>query len=135
MTNRPTQLSITANGLIPGQWTGQSVMNSVTQRSAPGVMWRAKALSRHTDFVIEALRRTMTEAFCTSKGKRNARLDGMITEPTLPIERKGFDLVLVPNYLHVLMLAEPGWVIPAGRYERRYAATSDQSLQRLHSVQ
>ena len=46
----------------------------------------------------------------------------MITEPTLPIERKGFDLILVPNYLHVVMLAEPGWVIPAGRYERRYAA-------------
>ena len=38
----------------------------------------------------------------------------MITEPTLPIERKGFDLILVPNYLHVVMLAEPGWVIPAG---------------------
>jgi hypothetical protein len=50
------------------------------------------------------------------------RLQGMITEPTLPIERKGFDLILVPNYLHVVMLAEPGWVIPAGRYERRYAA-------------
>jgi hypothetical protein len=49
-----------------------------------------------------------------------------IGRPTawLPIERKGFDLILVPNYLHVLMLAEPGWVIPAGRYERRYAALS-----------
>jgi hypothetical protein len=52
------------------------------------------------------------------------RLQGMITEPTLPIERKGFDLILVPNYLHVVMLAEPGWVIPAGRHERRYAAFS-----------
>jgi hypothetical protein len=40
----------------------------------------------------------------------------MITEPTLPIER------IVPNYLHVLMLAEPGWVIPAGKHERRYGA-------------
>ena len=46
----------------------------------------------------------------------------MITEPKLPIERKGFDLIEVRNYLHVMMLAEPGWVIPAGRYERRYAA-------------
>ena len=40
----------------------------------------------------------------------------------LPIERKGIDVVEVPNLLHVVMLAEPGWVIPAGRYERRYAA-------------
>ena len=56
-------------------------------------------------------------------GKRCVgRLQGMITEPTLPIERKGIDLIQVPNYLHVVMLAEPGWVIPAGRYERRYAA-------------
>jgi Mesyanzhinovviridae DNA primase len=46
----------------------------------------------------------------------------MITEATLPIERKGIDLIQVPNYLHVVMLAEPGWVIPAGRFERRYAA-------------
>src|SRR5215472_1573459 len=49
------------------------------------------------------------------------RLQGMITEPWLPIERKGFDLIQVPNYLHMVMLAEPG-VIPAGRFERRYAA-------------
>jgi hypothetical protein len=48
----------------------------------------------------------------------------MITEPWSPIERKGFDLIEAPNYLHVVMLAEPGWVIPAGRYERRYAALS-----------
>ena len=50
------------------------------------------------------------------------RLQGMITEATLPIERKGIDLIQVPNCLHVVMLAEPGWVIPAGRFERRYAA-------------
>ena len=45
----------------------------------------------------------------------------MITKTTLPIERKGIDLIRVPNCLHVVMLAEPGWVIPAGRFERRYA--------------
>jgi hypothetical protein len=64
------------------------------------------------------------EAYWGGDKRCVGRLQGMITEPTLPIERKGFDLILVPNYLHVLMLAEPGWVIPAGRYERRYAALS-----------
>jgi hypothetical protein len=54
----------------------------------------------------------------------------MITEPTLPIERKGIDLIQVPNYLHVMMLAEPGWVIPAGRYERRYAALDVSAIKR-----
>jgi hypothetical protein len=48
----------------------------------------------------------------------------MITEETLAIENKGYNLITVPNYLHVVILAEPGWVIPAGRYERRYAAFS-----------
>jgi energy-coupling factor transporter ATP-binding protein EcfA2 len=62
------------------------------------------------------------EAYWGGDKRCVGRLQGMITEPTLPIERKGFDLILVPNYLHVLMLAEPGWVIPAGRYERRYGA-------------
>ena len=64
------------------------------------------------------------EAYWGGDKRCVGRLQGMITEPWLPIERKGFDLIEVPNYLHVVMLAEPGWVIPAGRYERRYAALS-----------
>lgn len=62
------------------------------------------------------------EAYWGGDKRCVGRLQGMITEPKLPIERKGFDVVQVRNYLHVVMLAEPGWVIPAGRYERRYAA-------------
>jgi hypothetical protein len=62
------------------------------------------------------------EAYWGGDKRCVGRLQGLITEPRLPIERKGFDLIWVLNYLHVVMLAEPGWVIPAGRYERRYAA-------------
>jgi hypothetical protein len=62
------------------------------------------------------------EAYWGGDKRCVGRLQGMITEPTLPIERKGIDVFQVRNYLHVVMLAEPGWVIPAGRYERRYAA-------------
>ena len=62
------------------------------------------------------------EAYWGGDKRCIGRLQGMITETTLPIERKGIDLIQVPNYLHVLMLAEPGSVIPAGRFERRYAA-------------
>jgi hypothetical protein len=61
------------------------------------------------------------EAYWGDKGCIG-RLQGMITEPELSIERKGFDVVKARNRLHILMLAEPGWVIPAGRHERRYAA-------------
>lgn len=62
------------------------------------------------------------EAYWGGDKRCVGRLQGMITETTLPIERKGIDLIQVPNCLHVVMLAEPGWVIPAGRFERRYAA-------------
>jgi hypothetical protein len=62
------------------------------------------------------------EAYWGGDKRCVGRLQGMITEPTLSIERKGLDVVQVRNFLHVVMLAEPGWVIPAGRFERRYAA-------------
>jgi ABC-type cobalamin/Fe3+-siderophores transport system ATPase subunit len=62
------------------------------------------------------------EAYWGGDKRCVGRLQGMITEPTLSVERKGIDTVEVPNFLHMLMLAEPGWVIPAGRFERRYAA-------------
>src|SRR6516162_4528928 len=70
------------------------------------------------------------EAYWGGDKRCVGRLQGMITEGTLPIERKGIDLIQVPNYLHVMMLAEPGWVIPAGKYERRYAALEVSSARR-----
>ena len=70
------------------------------------------------------------EAYWGGDKRCVGRLQGMITEPKLPIERKGFDLIEVKNFLHVVMLAEPGWVIPAGRYERRYAALAVSTVKR-----
>ena len=62
------------------------------------------------------------EAYWGGDKRCVGRLQAMITEPKLTIERKGIDAFEVRNLLHIIMLAEPGWVIPAGRYERRYAA-------------
>ena len=62
------------------------------------------------------------EAYWGGHKSAGGELQRMITELTLPIERKGFDVYEAPNYIHMLMLAEPGWVVPAGRFERRYAA-------------
>jgi Mesyanzhinovviridae DNA primase len=70
------------------------------------------------------------EAYWGGDKRCVGRLQGMITEPTLSIERKGMDVVEVPNYLHIVMLAEPGWVIPAGRFERRYAALTASTSRR-----
>jgi Family of unknown function (DUF5906) len=70
------------------------------------------------------------EAYWGGDKRCVGRLQAMITEPKLTIERKGIDAFEVRNLLHILMLAEPGWVIPAGRYERRYAAFAVSTIRR-----
>jgi hypothetical protein len=62
------------------------------------------------------------EAYWGGDKRCVGKLQTQITEPMIAIEHKGINRYLVRNMLHHLMLAEPGWVIPAGRFERRYAA-------------
>jgi hypothetical protein len=64
------------------------------------------------------------EAYWGGDKRCIGRLQGMITEEELPIRRMYCETYQAKNYLHILMLAEPGWVIPAGKFERRYAAFS-----------
>ncbi|MEI6208497.1 MAG: DUF5906 domain-containing protein [Desulfuromonadales bacterium] len=60
------------------------------------------------------------EAFWAGDKQAENVLKGLITEPTIPIERKGVDLKTVQNMLHVLMASNNDWVVPAGMDERRY---------------
>jgi len=48
-------------------------------------------------------------------------LKGYITEPTIPIERKGVDVVQAENHLHIVMSSNSQWVVPAGPTARRFA--------------
>jgi hypothetical protein len=61
------------------------------------------------------------EAYWAGHKADAGTLQRMITEPTLTIERKGYDVRNVKNHIRLLMLAEPGWSVPAGQDERRYA--------------
>jgi hypothetical protein len=61
------------------------------------------------------------EAYWAGHKADAGTLQRMITEPTLAIEAKGYDVRNVKNRIHLLMLAEPGWSVPAGQDERRYA--------------
>jgi hypothetical protein len=119
--------------LIGAKGTGKGTLVRVLQRifgaHAFQVTSREEVIGKFNGHLQDCILFVADEAYWGGDKRCVGRLQGMLTEPTLPIERKGFDLFLVPNYLHVLMLAEPGWVIPAGRYERRYAAftVSDRS--------
>jgi len=112
--------------LIGHKGAGKGTLVRVLQRifgaHAFQVTSREEVIGKFNGHLQDCILFVADEAYWGGDKRCVGRLQGMITEPTLPIERKGFDLILVPNYLHVVMLAEPGWVIPAGRYERRYAA-------------
>ena len=60
------------------------------------------------------------ESFFAGDKQADNVMKGLITESSIPIERKGVDLKHVPNMLHVLMASNSDWVVPAGTDERRY---------------
>ena len=60
------------------------------------------------------------EAFFAADRQQEGALKGLITEPTLPIEGKGQNLVTAPNMLHILMSSNSDWVVPASHDERRF---------------
>ena len=61
------------------------------------------------------------EAIAPNNKDAEGILKGMLTEPTIPIEGKGRDVIQVPNHLHVVMASNAEWVIPASADERRFA--------------
>lgn len=64
------------------------------------------------------------EAFWAGDKGGESVLKGLITEPTIPIERKGYDLKPVRNLLHIIMASNNDWVVPASMDERRYCVLS-----------
>lgn len=61
------------------------------------------------------------EAIAPNSKQAENTLKGILTEPTIPIEGKGLDVIQVPNYLHVMMASNSEWVVPATFDERRFA--------------
>lgn len=60
------------------------------------------------------------EALFVGDRAGNEVLKGLITEPTIPIERKGVDVFSVKNRLKIIMATNSEWVIPASADERRF---------------
>ena len=53
------------------------------------------------------------EAFFAGDRAADGVLKGLITEPSLMIERKGVDAVRAPNLLRVIMATNSDWAVPA----------------------
>lgn len=62
----------------------------------------------------------VNEAFWAGDKAADGVLKDMITDPTIRIERKGVDVIEVPNMLKLVLMANADWVVPATADERRY---------------
>jgi hypothetical protein len=71
------------------------------------------------------------EAFGTSDKQAEAVLKMLITEETIPIERKFRDVISCKNVAHVIVASNNDWVVPAGVDERRFCVldVSDAHIQ------
>ena len=120
--------------LIGEKGTGKGTLGRCLERifgaHALQVTDREQVIGRFNGHLEDCILFIADEAYWGGDKRCVGKLQGMITERNLPIERKGFDMYSVKNFLHVLMLAEPGWVIPAGRFERRYAALKVSEVRR-----
>jgi Mesyanzhinovviridae DNA primase len=61
------------------------------------------------------------EAFYAGDKRAEGVLKGLLTEPVIPIERKGLDVVRTRNRLHVIMASNHEWVVPASKDAWRFA--------------
>ena len=130
----PDQQAEVALVLIGEKGTGKGTLGRCLERifgaHALQVTDREQVIGRFNGHLEDCILFIADEAYWGGDKRCVGKLQGMITERNLPIERKGFDMYSVKNFLHVLMLAEPGWVIPAGRFERRYAALKVSEVRR-----
>jgi hypothetical protein len=60
------------------------------------------------------------EAFYAGDKAHASILRSLITEPYLPVEAKYRDTINAPNFLHIILTANLGWVIPASIDARRF---------------
>jgi phage/plasmid-associated DNA primase len=70
--------------------------------------------------LVNALMVFADEAYFPGDKQSEGALKGLITEPTIPIEYKGKDVIQVSNYMRVIMASNQFWVVPAGMDNRRF---------------
>jgi hypothetical protein len=61
------------------------------------------------------------EAFWAGDKQGEGVLKGLITEPTLPVTKKGIDTIFAVNRVKLAISSNSEWVVPASHDERRYA--------------
>jgi hypothetical protein len=73
------------------------------------------------------------ESFFAGDKKHEAILKALITEETMAVERKGIDVEVSANYIHLIMASNSNWVVPSGPSERRYLVLDVQDTRKQDS--
>lgn len=60
------------------------------------------------------------EAMFAGNGAEADKMKGLVTEPTIPVERKHHNVTRVPNCLHVIMTSNHDQVVRADEFARRF---------------
>lgn len=60
------------------------------------------------------------ESFWAGSHQGKSALKRLITEPTLMIEAKAKDAIMVPNMIHLIMVSNDKWIVPADWDARRF---------------
>lgn len=60
------------------------------------------------------------EAFFAGDKKHRSVLRSLVTDQLIPLEAKGVDVEMGPNYLHIMMASNERHLLPAGEDERRW---------------
>jgi len=60
------------------------------------------------------------EAICQGDKVSEGVLKGIITDPTIPVEYKGKDIIDVPNYKRLIVATNEDWAVPMGMDDRRF---------------
>jgi hypothetical protein len=117
----PGEVAIVISGL---EGTGKSTLGRVLCRLL-GQHAFAISNARHLTGNFNAHLRDCVfllgdEAFYAGDRAHAGILKALITEPTLAIEGKYRDAVNAPNFLHLMLISNADWVIPAGLEARRF---------------
>ena len=102
--------------------------HSMSVRSPKHLVGNFNAHLRNTLFLFA------DEALFVGDRAGNDVLKGLITEPTITIERKGVDVFTVTNRLKIVMATNAEWVIPAGSDERRFLVLDVSTMAKQNTV-
>lgn len=121
---RPAAPGQTALVLRGGKGTGKSIFATIFGklfgRHFLHISNPSHLVGNFNAHLRDALVLFADEAFFAGDKKHESVLKMLVTEDSIPIEAKGYDVETYPNYIHLIMASNDPHVIRASGDERRY---------------